>query len=142
MTTLEQVPASEGRETLGVYLALDGSQTEQLTAMKKKVRQWCDNIKCGHIPHREAWQCVTSTIMKTLMYPLPTLTLTQEECTSLIAPVHSVGLNASHICQKVPKKLVYGDSQALGLGLPDLFVEQGLAHVALYKLILPRMCTR
>ena len=72
---LEQVLSSEGRETLGVYLAPNGTMTEQIQAMKKKVQKWCANISAGRLPPREAWQCVSTTIMKSLQYPLPALTL-------------------------------------------------------------------
>ena len=60
---------------LGVYLAPDGSNKKQLKHMKEKVTAWCDKVKVGHLPAREAWQCVSLTIMKTLQYPLPALTL-------------------------------------------------------------------
>ena len=126
---LPQLEPSVGAETLGVYLAPDGSNTQQLQSMSEKVQKWCNNIKTGHLPAREAWQCISTTIMKTLQYPLPALTLTKKECRKLTSPIHEIGLPQSRICRKFPKDLVYGSTDTLGLGLDDLYVDQGTSKV-------------
>ena len=76
--TLEQVSPHEGRETLGVFMAPDGTCKEATKALHRKAVEWQHQIVTGHISPTEAWQCVQSTIMKTLEYPLLALTLTKK----------------------------------------------------------------
>lgn len=52
--TLEQVPSHVGRETLGVHLAPDGNQNDQLTVLLRKASEWADKIRTGHLPAQEA----------------------------------------------------------------------------------------
>lgn len=42
-----------GSETLGVYLAPNDSQDEELKYMHDKVDDWCEKIKTGHITARK-----------------------------------------------------------------------------------------
>ena len=77
---MKSVPAHVGKETLGVFLAPDGNCNDAKKVLRDKAVEWKSNIVTGHIPAREAWQCVSSTITKTLEYPLPALSLTHDEC--------------------------------------------------------------
>ena len=130
---LKQIPASVGKETLRVYLAPDGTCTQAAAFLWKKSEAWRDNIKAGALPSHEAWQCVTSTIMKTLTYPLPALTLTEAECTHIFAPVCTAGLNHSNINRKYPTDLVFGSKELLGLGLDNLFEIQGASKLTIFQ---------
>ena len=130
---LQQVSASVGKETLGVHLAPDGTCKEATAALRKKSEKWRDNIKAGALPPQEAWQCVTSTIMKTLTYPLPALTLTNAECNHIFAPVRAAGLNHSSINRNYPSDLVFGDKALFGLGLDNLFEIQGVTKLTILQ---------
>ena len=94
-----------------------------------KVEHWCNQIKVGHLPAREAWQCVSSTILKILQYPLPELTLSRQECRQLLQPIRGVDLPISKICRKFPHDLLYGSKSTLGLGWDDLYVDQGTSKI-------------
>ena len=76
--TLQQIPPNKGLETLGVFIAPDGSQNDQIQEMKRKASEWSEKLLKGHLPPEEAWHCMSTTIMKTLQYPLPALTLTKK----------------------------------------------------------------
>ena len=52
--TLAQIHPSVGKETLGVFLAPDGSHKQQLAALHAKVRSWCQHIRTGHLPALES----------------------------------------------------------------------------------------
>lgn len=68
------------------------------------------------------------TIIKSLVYPLPALTLTQKECTSIMAPVKKAGLNAMHISRSYLNDLAFGSKEELGLGITELYTKQGVIH--------------
>ena len=72
---LKQVHPRKVYETLGVFIAPNGSHTYQLREMKNNPTSWVDKIQTGHLPAHEAWQCLSSTIIKNLEYPLTALTL-------------------------------------------------------------------
>ena len=130
---LRQVPAHVGEETLGVYLAPDGSCKEATAVLRKKADRWRNNIQVGKLPPHEAWQCVSSTILKTLMYPLPALTMTESECNHVFAPVRQAGLNHSGINRNFPSDLVFGSTDELGLGLDHLFTIQGASKLTIFQ---------
>ena len=53
----QQLPQMElhiGCETIGVFLAPDGSHIEQYKYMIEKVTYWCDKVRYDHLPAREA----------------------------------------------------------------------------------------
>ena len=114
---LEQVSPSRGYETLGVFLAPDGSQNDQFEILKTKANKWADQIRSGHLPAQEAWQCISSTIIKTMEYPLPASMLSERQCDKLHTILKSAGLPHSTVCRKLPKDLVHGSPDSLGLGI-------------------------
>ena len=49
------------------------------------------------------------TVMKTLKYPLVALTLTEEECNYIMAPIVKGGLPRAGIYRNIPWEVIYGD---------------------------------
>ena len=94
---LRQVEANEGRCTLGVILALDGNNADAIKAMRQKSETWHDYVCTGHLQTDEVCLALDTTIMKTLEYPLLALTITEAECTNIMAPVLASSLTKSHV---------------------------------------------
>ena len=69
---LKQVNPRRGYDTLRVFIDPDGSQAGQLREMKKKAISWAYKIQSGHIPAKEACQCIPSTTKKTGVPPTGT----------------------------------------------------------------------
>jgi hypothetical protein len=67
----------EAQETLGVYLAPDGNTQAQFQKMLQKVTHWADNMRTGRISRNEAWLALSSTIWRTICYPLSAINLTK-----------------------------------------------------------------
>jgi len=63
------------------------------------------------------------------MYPLPTITLTRQQCHHIMAPILQQGLSRAGVVRTYPRALVHGLLQYGGLDIPHLFTEQLLAHV-------------
>jgi hypothetical protein len=68
--------------------------------------------------------------MKSLQYPLATLILLDKECTHIIVLVLDARLCSTAICKNFPWATTYGPKDEGGLHLPNLYVQQGLAHIA------------
>lgn len=137
---LDNIPSTVGKETLGVYLAPNGNCKDAIKKLRDKAIAWKQHITTGHLPPKEAWQCVGSTITKALEYPLLAMTLTEKECARIMLPVKDAGLAESGVCRKYPLDLVYGSTELMGLGMTDLFVSQGISHVDIIQEYIHSTC--
>ena len=126
---LRRLEATTGDRMLGVRLSADGLDKEEVEYRKEQATQWCDRIRSGHLPRHLAWQSLTTTIMPQLEYPLPATTFTRQQCRDIMSPVLQAGLPASGIVRTFPHPIVYGPLKYQGLGVNDLYVTQGIAHI-------------
>ena len=127
---LEKIEPDMGKETLGVILAPDGNNDHATEKLLEKSSTWRDYIITGHLKASEARLALDSTIMRTLSYPLPALTLTLKECNRIMKPVLDAGLAKTHVCRNFPHAVIYGPKKEKGLGIPNLFISQGLSHIS------------
>lgn len=128
--TMEKLDATVGKCTLGVHLAPDGNNVDAVRHLRRKAEEWSDYINTGHLNKTDAWLATESTILKSLLYPLAALTLTDKECSHIIAPVLDAGLRSSAVCKNFPRAATYGPKSEGGLQLPNLYVQQGLSRIA------------
>ena len=127
---LECHHASTGKETLGVHLAPDGNNKDAFESLMTKAKTWHDNIRVGHLsPSLLAWQATTTSILKSLKYPLPALTLSYDECNKIMAVLKKGLLNSSRICTSTPKSILHGPIEDGGLKLNHLYHTQGIFHI-------------
>ena len=75
---------------------------------------------------------MTSTIMKTIEYPLCATTFSQEEINRLVKLIHNVVLPRCELCRKILLALQYGLKDSLGLGLYNVFITQSIEKVVLW----------
>jgi hypothetical protein len=129
LQTLDRLSPSEARRTLGVYLAPDGNQREQVRVMHEKSKQWAERIRTGHLPRHLAWQALHLSVLKSLQYPLTATTLSRKECKYALQPALQAGLPSSGIVRTMPRVVVHGPKCYQGFGIPNLYTLQGTAHV-------------
>jgi hypothetical protein len=127
---LRQLEADEASETLGVYLAPDGNNLAAKEALLQKSKLWSELIHKGHLTASDVMAAMDTTIVPALHYPLTALTLTEKECTSIMAPILEVALPYSQVCRKFPRAVVYGPKSMMGLGKTDLYVRQGVSQIS------------
>jgi hypothetical protein len=99
--TLTRLNADQVYETLGVYLAPDGNSTAQSVKLLSLSTKWADAMRTGHISKDEAWLAVTTTIWRSLSYPLAALRLTKPQWEAIMAPILRYCLPAMGICLTV-----------------------------------------
>ena len=127
---LDKLDSSAGKETLGVTLAPDGNNDQAIDQLHDKAKKWSDYITTGHLKATEARLALDSTIMRTLCYPLPALTLSHKECNRIMKPVLDASLAKTHVCRNFPHSVIYGPKSEKGLGITNLFLSQGLSHIS------------
>ena len=99
---------TEGKETLGVFLSPDGSHTTQIDYMKSKVLHWSEKIRTNHISPQNVMLSVHSTILSSLKYPTPALSLTKKEWHEITTPLCQAGLQAAGFSNKIPVAIRHG----------------------------------
>jgi hypothetical protein len=127
--TLTRLHALDSERTLGSRICPKGSMKKEKSYLRECTDTWADHIRIGKLPRRLTWQALLSTIMRTLSYPLPLTTFTRKECDMIMVPVLRVALSHSGVCNSIPRAIVYAPLKYQGLGVPDIFIEQGLTKL-------------
>ena len=114
---------------MGVRLAPDGNMLSQIEHMISQTTEFATKLKRSNLSGYDALLAINTRIMRTLIYPLPTLTLTQEDCTRIMKPLlHSV-LGKAKIVRTIKRAVLYGPQLRQGFGLTNLYVYQGCAQI-------------
>ena len=126
---LNYISADQAKEMLGVFLAPDGNNEKQIQEMKKKTKYLGELIRSGHVDRNETWTSLTMVAMKSLEYPLPALTLSENDCIQIMWPLLKSYLPRAGINRHYPRDVLYGQVDKHGIGLKNLFLTQGISHV-------------
>jgi hypothetical protein len=123
---LERLEVDDARETLGVFIAMDGNQKAQTQALYEKATKWADQVRTGQFSHAEAWFSLQFCVMKSLEYPLMATSLSKEQCARIMKPIRAAALPAMGINRHLTLAVVHGPQQYQGVGVPDLWTVQGI----------------
>jgi hypothetical protein len=121
--TLNRLEVSEAQETLGIWIAMCGNQTEQTPALRKLIANWADKN-----PH----QARSVDLLTYGSLPGNKIStakcLSKKDCTTLDSYLLSVALPALGFPAKFPHKIAYAPTSVLGLGIPSLWNDQNIDH--------------
>lgn len=126
---LRQLEPHMAERTLGVRLAPDGNMKTQSNFMRAQALQWCNSIAKGFFDQRLMYQALSTTIMKSLEYPLPATTLSSVQCDYIMKPIYKLCLPKLKVVGTFPISLRYSAIQHFGLQLPNLYWLQGYYHL-------------
>jgi hypothetical protein len=123
---LERLDIHEARETLGVFIAMDGNQRAQTQALLKLANLWADRVRTGKFSPAEAWYSLQFCIMKSLEYPLMATSLSKKQCDDIMKPIRSAALSALGSNRHLSLVVVHGPQLYQGMGIPHLWTVQGI----------------
>ena len=129
MQTINYLPNDTAKEMLGVFLAPNGNQNEQIVQLRNKSSDWSRHIASGFLRPKTAWTALNTTILKSLEYPLVATTLNRTQIRYITAPALMAGLPASGFCRTFPRAVLYGPPELQGLNVQNLFITQAVRHV-------------
>jgi hypothetical protein len=131
---LERLEVHEARETLGVFIAMDGNQKAETQKLLDIAMLWAEKVRSGRLTHAEAWFSLQHCLMKSLEYPLMATSLTKAQCNKIMSPIRQAALPALGINRHLPLDVVHGPLLFQGVGIPDLWTLQGICKLwlALY----------
>jgi hypothetical protein len=123
---LERLDIHEARETLGVFIAMDGNQQAQTHSLLDQAHLWADKVRTGKFSHTEAWYSLQFCIMKSLEYPLMATSLSKKQCEIIMKPIRSAALPALGSNRHLSLVITHGPKRYQGLGIPDIWTTQGI----------------
>jgi hypothetical protein len=119
--TLDRLEVSQAKETIGVFLSMDGNQRKQVEEMTKKSVAWADLVRCGRLAPHEAWLSLNHGVLMSLRYPLMACSLSESECEDIMRPLLNTGLPAISVTSKFPRVVVHGPKDRQGFRIPHLW---------------------
>ena len=63
---LNRLEPNEARETLGIFIAMDGNKTRQIDYLQQKARVYKEQLRTGAIERRHAWYSYKASFSKLL----------------------------------------------------------------------------
>ena len=126
---LTQVPVSEAKKTLGVFLAPDGNNRDMLQYLTPKAQEWSEQMRVGQLGRDEIWRALQTTIMKTIEYPLLSTTFEESDLSALMKVVLNHTLSQSGLPKTFPRTLLFGPKQMQGMGLKDPYITQNIKQL-------------
>ncbi len=125
---LQNIPVSKTQTMLGVDLSPNGDNKMQIEILKKKMNTMAEKIRTANLNHNETWTALTTMAMKTLEYPLPASTFTEQELASIVWPLLKTYLPKSGINRHISRKVLFGPISVGGLGLKNPYLTQIINH--------------
>ena len=124
---IERYEANRGFKGLGIFEAPDGNNNDQLNYMKDKIQNWTNKLSATFISCSAASLALSSTIMATIKYALPSTTYTEKECDALTIPLFKTILPKMGINRHLALVYRYGPASCFGLQCNNIYTEQGIA---------------
>jgi hypothetical protein len=126
---LNRLEVNEARQSLGLWIVMDGNQTAQVAALRKIIKTWADKIRTKQLTRTEAWISLRMGFARAIRYSLTATCLSKADCTTLDSYLLSVALPALGFPAKSPHKIAHAPTSALGLGIPSLWTDQNIDHI-------------
>jgi hypothetical protein len=128
-TNLDRHDASTATETLGVWQAIDGNNSKEVEALRKKTENFAESMRTGTLSKADAWYALNTTILKTLECPMAATMITEKEWEYIMAPVLLADLPRSGIARNFPRDVLYGPKTLQGFGILHPWHNQELTHL-------------
>jgi hypothetical protein len=136
---LQRYEANIAKETLGVFLAMDGNNEEETRHLRSKAEAFADCIRTGFLSREDAIYALHRTIMKTLEYPMAATTMSKAQWEYIMAPILKAALPRMGYVRSFPRDVVYAPESLCGLGVFHPWHNQHLSQlkVVLQETTLP-----
>jgi hypothetical protein len=126
---VNQLSPSTSYKYLGMHIALDGNMWSQ----EQSLQQLCDKFIIvfaqSSFSTMDIHQCYTTVFAPAIKYVFPGTSLSESFLYKLQLPILNLVLPKLGFNQHMPRDVVLAPLHFGGLGLMDLYVEQGVAHI-------------
>ena len=118
------------REYLGVTQMTSGKETEQERVMEEKIQKWNDQIQQSRLPPAINLNAVMTKIHRSLIYPLPALTIPESTLQKMSDTLYWGSLSKCGIIRTFPIRYRHLPKKYQGLNLPSLYLEQEIGKIS------------
>jgi len=129
--SLTRLNCNDESEMLGLWMSPSGNKMKMINSLRLAAVNWAAKLRLGRSSQAEGWKALHTTISSKLIYPLLALTLTEKECTSVMAPTIRTALLKAGISSCISSVVRRTPTQSLGLEVPNPFMAMGTARTAL-----------
>jgi hypothetical protein len=81
---IQRMEPDQAFETLGLWIAADGSLDRQFEMLLDKVKKWSDRIRASFLRKHDAAYALKVAVLKKIEYCLPALNLSKVQCDKLM----------------------------------------------------------
>lgn len=129
LVDLKRIEPTVGVKSLGVISTATVNEEKQLERMHGFIKAWTAALNVGKLPPHMNLQAMNTRIIRTLLYPLPATSLTQQECINIESALYRESLPKCDMSSKLPLAVRYCSTRYMGLGLTRFEIMQGLYHL-------------
>jgi hypothetical protein len=124
--TIKRKCVTTSIKTLGVFKAADLSQKDEYEHLEGKAQQFAKALISCPLSHMHAWLAYWTVCIPGITYSFPTTSLTEQQCTKLEKIIKPSLVKKLGLPDTFPNLLLYGDKYFGGVGVLQLFAEQGM----------------
>jgi hypothetical protein len=126
---IQRMEPDETFETLGLWIAANGSLDRQFETLLDKVKNWSDKIRTSFLRTHDAAYALKVTALKKIEYCLLALNLSKHQCNELMRPILKAALPKAGYNRNFPKEVIHGPTSLLGTDIHHPYTTQLIAHL-------------
>ena len=121
---------SEGFETLGVFISMDGNQEAQIESLTKKSKKFEDLLRSNSCDANTAIFTYNNCFMRGIEYCMPVTHLTKDQWNKILWPARKISLQRSKMTMSFPKSALYGSQLYNRFVFEEPYVKQGIEKIS------------
>ena len=123
---LHKQPIHKAERILGAYQAPLNDRKAQTKALRSKIDKFTNRLKLQRLPTHLAWAAIQSRAYVAVEWPLRACTLSEQQCSHILAPLLIWGLRALGVQSNINRSLVFGAPSLMGLGFKSIYTPMGI----------------
>ena len=126
---IERVDGDESIKYLGLNIAADGNMKDELKDRIEQAIAFGEKVLHSSLSRTEARMAYYKVWVPKIGYAVPITTFTKEEGEEISSIVWNRVLPKMGYSRKIARGIVKGEKSLGGLGMEDVYVQQGIEHV-------------
>ena len=111
-------------------MAPSGGWKDEFIYRLSQSRDLARRLASSQLPSGTARLAYSMLICPKIEYPLAVTQFTQDQCNRIASPIVCAALSSMGFNQHMPREIVFGPHSLGGIGLHNLYVEQGIRHIS------------